>query len=156
MEFGSGLTEGFDYRMARTGPDTGVALTPGDHPGHPNVYIETDDLDAALSKVQELSGEAGEIREIPERLTAEIPSLALHGPVADWKDSEGNAFCLAQRNASLVSSRDNTRRRGEVDQCVDQFVVRAGYALPRDQASGRSAARGGCRRRRGVGIRGLS
>ena len=82
-EFGRGLTEEFDYRMAQTGHDTGVALTPGDHPGHPNVYIETDDLDAALSKVRELGGEAGEARAVPERLTAEIPSLALHGRIAD-------------------------------------------------------------------------
>jgi predicted enzyme related to lactoylglutathione lyase len=70
-EFGSGLTEEFDYRMAQTGPDAGVALTPGDKRGHPNVYIETADLDAALSKVQELGGEVGEIHVVPDRLAAE-------------------------------------------------------------------------------------
>jgi predicted enzyme related to lactoylglutathione lyase len=101
-EFGSGLAEHFDYRMAQAGPDTGVALTPGDHPSHPNVYIETDDLDAALSKVQELGGEAGEARDIPERLTAEMPSLGLHGRIADCKDSEGNVFCLWQPDTSRM------------------------------------------------------
>ena len=59
-------TEAFDYRMAQVGPDTGVALTPADEPGHPNVYIETADLDAALMRVRELGGEAGEIRKYPD------------------------------------------------------------------------------------------
>jgi predicted enzyme related to lactoylglutathione lyase len=101
-EFGSGLTEGFDYRMAQVGPDAGVALTPADEPGHPNVYVETADLDAALLRVQELGGIAGEIRVVPDRLTAEIPSLAIHGRFATCKDSEGNEFHLLQRDASLV------------------------------------------------------
>jgi predicted enzyme related to lactoylglutathione lyase len=96
-QFGNGLTEEFDYRMAQTGPDTGVAITPGDEPGHPNVYIETADLDAALARVPELGGEAGEIREIPARLTAEIPAASLSGRFAECKDSEGNIVNLWQR-----------------------------------------------------------
>jgi uncharacterized protein len=101
-EFGSGLTEEFDYRMAQTGPDAVVALTPGDKPGHPNVYIETTDLDAALSKVQELGGKAGEIHIVADRLAAEIPSLSLHGRFVTCKDSEGNEFHLFQRDVSLL------------------------------------------------------
>jgi predicted enzyme related to lactoylglutathione lyase len=96
--FGGGLTEGFDYRMAQVGPDAGVAITPADEPGHPNVYISTTNLDAALARVQELGGEAGDIREVPARITAELPSAALHGRFAACKDSEGNAFHLWQRN----------------------------------------------------------
>jgi predicted enzyme related to lactoylglutathione lyase len=105
-EFGSGLTEEFDYRMAQTSPDAGVALTPDDEPGHLNVYIETADLDAALSKVQELGGEVGEIHVVPDRLTAEIPSLSVHGRFATCKDSEGNEFHLLQRDASYLLQRD--------------------------------------------------
>ena len=97
--FGPGLTEGFDYRMARTGPDSGVAVTPADEPGHPNVYIETDDLDAALERVRELGGEAGEIRQVPERIASEIPAASLHGRFAGCMDSEGNAFHLWQRGS---------------------------------------------------------
>ena len=98
-EFGSGLTETFDYRMAQVGPDTGVALTPADEPAIRSVYIETADLDAALVRVQELGGEAGEIRDVPGRITAEIPSAALHGRFAGCTDSEGNAFHLWQRGS---------------------------------------------------------
>ncbi len=98
-EFGSGLTEEFDYRMSQIGPDIGVAISPGDEPGHPNVYMETADLDAALVRVQELGGEVGEVREIPARLAAEIPSLAINnGRFAECKDTEGNIFNLFQRN----------------------------------------------------------
>lgn len=98
-QFGSGLTDEFDYRMAQVGPGTGVALTPADEPGHPNVYLETTDLDAALARARQLGGEAGEIREVPARITAEIPSASLHGRFAACKDSEGNTFHLWQRNA---------------------------------------------------------
>ena len=66
--------------------------------GYPNAYMETADIDTALARVRELGGEAGEIREIPARLTAEIPSAEVHGRFATCKDSEGNTFCLLQRN----------------------------------------------------------
>jgi predicted enzyme related to lactoylglutathione lyase len=97
-EFGSGLTDEFDYRMAQVSPDTGVAITPGDEPGHPNVYMETADLDTALVRVQELGGEVGEVREVPAQLAAEIPSLAINNArFAECKDTEGNIFNLVQR-----------------------------------------------------------
>jgi predicted enzyme related to lactoylglutathione lyase len=103
-QFGSGLSESFDYRMAPVG-DSAVAITPGDRgQGYPNVYMETADIDAALARVQELGGEAGEIREVPARLATEIPSAAIDGRFATCKDSEGNAFHLFQRNESRVSS----------------------------------------------------
>ena len=96
-KFGKGLTEEFDYPMAQTGPDTAVAISPGDVPGHPNVYIETANLDAALARVPELGGEVSEIREVPAHLAAEIPSQSLGGRFAECKDSEGNVFNLFQR-----------------------------------------------------------
>jgi predicted enzyme related to lactoylglutathione lyase len=96
--FGSGLAEGFDYRMAPVGPDSAAAITPADEPGHPNVYLETSELEAALARVEELGGDAGEIRSVPERLAAEIPAASLHGRFATCKDCEGNTFHLFQRN----------------------------------------------------------
>jgi hypothetical protein len=48
--------------------------------------------------VKELGGTAGEIRDIPPLLTAELPSVALHGRFAGCKDSEGNMFHLWQRS----------------------------------------------------------
>ena len=105
-EFGSGVTEDFDYRMAPLGPGRAVAITPGDlGQGYPNVYMETADIDTALARVRELGGEAGEIREIPARIAAEIPSGRFHGRFATCKDSEGNTFCLLQRD-SQRDSRD--------------------------------------------------
>jgi predicted enzyme related to lactoylglutathione lyase len=96
-EFGKGLAEEFDYRVAQTGPDAAVAISPGDEPGHPNLYIETVDLDVALARVLELGGEVGEIRAVPDRLIAEIPSAAPGARFAECKDSEGNVFNLMQR-----------------------------------------------------------
>ena len=82
--------------MAQTGPDAAVAISPGDEPGNPNLYIETVDLDVALARVLELGGEAGE-RAVPARLIAEIPSAAPGARFAECKDSEGNVFNLMQR-----------------------------------------------------------
>ena len=67
--FGSGLAESFDYRMAPVGLDSAVAITPADEPGHPNVYMETSDLDAALARVRESVGE----QEMSERFPHALP-----------------------------------------------------------------------------------
>jgi predicted enzyme related to lactoylglutathione lyase len=98
-QFGSGLNESFDYRMAPLGPGRAVAITPGDlGQGFPNMYMETSDIDTALARVRELGGEAGEIREVPASITAHLPSADTRGRFATCKDSEGNTFCLFQRN----------------------------------------------------------
>ena len=97
-EFGTGLADTFDYRMAQVGQEAGVALTPADEPGHPNVYVETDDLDAAMARVQELGGETGDVSVIPDRIGTELPSLPMHGRFAACVDSEGNVFHLLQRD----------------------------------------------------------
>jgi predicted enzyme related to lactoylglutathione lyase len=95
--FGTGVFEKYDYRMAQIAPDAAVAVCPAVEQG-PNVYMETPDLEAALERLKELGGAAGEIKNIPPLLTAELPSLALHGRFAGCKDSEGNMFHLWQRN----------------------------------------------------------
>ena len=98
-QFGNGLFDGYDYRMAQVDPGLAVAITPGDlGQGYPNVYLETSDLDTALARVRELGGEVGErIGEVPARITAEIPSAEVHGRFVTCKDSEGNTFCLMER-----------------------------------------------------------
>ena len=96
-DFGSGVFESYDYRMAQVGSHAAVAVCPAVEQG-PNVYMETDDLEAALGRVKELGGLAGEIRNVPPLLTAELPSVGLHGRFAGCRDSEGNMFHLWQRN----------------------------------------------------------
>jgi len=96
--FGSGLFEKYDYRMAQIASDAAVAVCPAVEQG-PNVYIEAPDLEAALARVKELGGAAGEIRTVPDPIAAELPSAGIHGRFAACKDSEGNMFHLWQRNA---------------------------------------------------------
>lgn len=98
-EFGSALFERYDYRMAQIASDAAVAVCPAVEQG-PNVYIETPDLEAALERVKELGGAAGEIRTVPDRIGAEFPSAAIHGRFAGCKDSEGNMFHLWERSAT--------------------------------------------------------
>ena len=90
-EFGGPMMEGFDYRMASTGANSGVAVTPSGEPGHPNYYFDTPDLDASLAKVRELGGETGDKTPVPG-----------HGTYAACKDSEGNAFHLWQGDPSTA------------------------------------------------------
>lgn len=96
-KFGSPVFEKYDYRMAQIAPDAAVAVQPAVEQG-PNVYLETPDLESALERVRELGGAAGEIRDVPPLLTAELPTAGLHGRFAGCKDSEGNMFHLWQRN----------------------------------------------------------
>jgi uncharacterized protein len=90
--FGSSQMEGFDYRMAQTGPTSGAAVFPSDdRSGYPNYYYDTPDIDASIAKVRELGGEAGEKSPVPT-----------HGWFAACKDSEGNAFHLWQGDSSAA------------------------------------------------------
>jgi uncharacterized protein len=89
-EFGPSMSEEFEYRMARTGESSGAAVMPGD-PGHPNYYYDVPDIDAAMAKVKELGGEAGDKTPVPT-----------HGWFSACKDSEGNAFSLWQGDASAA------------------------------------------------------
>lgn len=74
------------YRMAKVSESTGAAIFPtDDRPGHPNMYLNTDDIEAAIEKTRELGGEAADKQPVPG-----------HGWFAACKDTEGNAFHLWQ------------------------------------------------------------
>jgi hypothetical protein len=85
--FGEGMPE-MDYRMARVSDAAGVALQPGE-PGHPHVYLDTDDVDGSIAKVRELGGEAADKSPVPT-----------HGWFSACKDTEGNAFYLWQADSN--------------------------------------------------------
>ena len=79
-----------DYRMAQVTDSAGVAVYPlAERVGHPNVYLDVDDIDASLAKVRELGGEAEDKAPVPG-----------HGWFAACKDTEGNAFHLWQGDSS--------------------------------------------------------
>ncbi len=51
-EFGESQMPELDYRMARTGENSGVAVWNSDKgTGHPSYYFEVDDMEAARAKV---------------------------------------------------------------------------------------------------------
>ncbi len=86
---GSGMP-GMDYRMAQINDTSGVAIMQSDaSPGHPNVYLATDDIDASVGKVRSLGGQADDKAPVPG-----------HGWFSACKDTEGNAFHLWQGDAS--------------------------------------------------------
>lgn len=81
----SGMPE-MDYRMARTGDQSGAAIyTADERPGRPLVYFDCDDIDASRAKVEELGGSAETKTPVPG-----------HGWFAACTDSEGTAFHLWQ------------------------------------------------------------
>jgi uncharacterized protein len=92
-EFGDSAMPGMEYYMVRTGEDQGGAVYPmPDAAGSGTVvYFDTDDIDAALAKVRQLGGEAGDKAPVPT-----------HGWFAACKDSEGNAFHLWQGDESAA------------------------------------------------------
>jgi hypothetical protein len=88
--FGDNAMPEGEYRMAQVTDAAGAALMPGE-PGHPNVYLDTDDIDASIAKVRELGGEAADKMPVPT-----------HGWFAACKDSEGNVFYLWQGDPSAA------------------------------------------------------
>jgi hypothetical protein len=86
--FGGAMSPEMDYRMTRVSDAAGAALMPGE-PGHPNVYLDTDDIEASMAKVRELGGEAGDKQPVPT-----------HGWFSACKDSEGNVFSLWQADSN--------------------------------------------------------
>ncbi len=80
-----------DYRMAQTSETAGAAIMPSESRGHPNYYLDTDDIDASSAKVRELGGETEDKTPVPG-----------HGWFAACKDSEGNAFHLWQADSSVA------------------------------------------------------
>jgi uncharacterized protein len=88
-EFGPAM-EGMDYRMARTGENSGVAVFPApERSGYPNYYFDTPDIEASSAKVRELGGET--------EPKSPVPGM---GWFAACTDSEGNHFHLWQLDAS--------------------------------------------------------
>ena len=69
-EFGESVMPEGDYRMARTGEQSGAALMQGDT-GHPKVYFDVDDIDAALEFAAKIPaarmGGLVEVRPLVER-----------------------------------------------------------------------------------------
>ncbi len=88
-EIGASMMPEYDYRMFQTGENEGGALQPSENPGNYRVYLDTDDIDGALTKVAEHGGQAGEKTPVPG-----------HGWMAHCTDTEGNAFSLWQGDQS--------------------------------------------------------
>jgi predicted enzyme related to lactoylglutathione lyase len=87
-EVGPPMSPEMDYRMFQTSEDSGGAIVASEEPGNLTVYLDTDDIDATLAKVQELGGQAGDKTPVPG-----------HGWFAACRDTEGNAFSLWQGDA---------------------------------------------------------
>jgi uncharacterized protein len=89
---GASSMEGFDYRMFQAGERQGGAVFPSDRAGSgPIVYFDTNDIDAAVEKVRELGGTAGEKQPVPT-----------HGWFAACTDTEGNSFSLWQDDSNAA------------------------------------------------------
>jgi predicted enzyme related to lactoylglutathione lyase len=89
-EFGENVMPEGQYRMAKIGENAGAALYSADEvKGHPNVYLDTDDIDTSIAKAKELGGDAAE--KMP------VPGV---GWFAECKDTEGNVFHLWQSDTS--------------------------------------------------------
>jgi uncharacterized protein len=89
-QFGDSGMPDMDYRMARTGEESGAAIyQSGERDGHAKYYYATDDIEASSATVRELGGTAAPKSPVPT-----------HGWFADCTDSEGNAFSLWQVDPS--------------------------------------------------------
>ena len=89
-EFGESVMPELDYRMARTGENSGVAVWESDEgTGHPRYYFDTDDIEATRARVQELGGQAEE--------KSPVPTM---GWFAHCTDCEGNEFSVWQTDSS--------------------------------------------------------
>ncbi len=81
---------GIDYRMAQVDEKHGAAISKVEKAqGYPNVYFDTDDIDATMAKVRDLGGQCED--KMP------VPSM---GWFCMCKDTEGNAFGLWQTDSS--------------------------------------------------------
>jgi predicted enzyme related to lactoylglutathione lyase len=89
-QFGESAMPEMEYRMAQTSESSGAAVFQAET-GHPNYYYDTPDIDAAMAKVKELGGTAGDKSPVPT-----------HGWFAACKDTEGNEFYLWQGDPSAA------------------------------------------------------
>jgi predicted enzyme related to lactoylglutathione lyase len=88
-QFGDSVMPEGEYRMARTGEQSGAALSSHGEPGNPNVYFDVDDIDAAIARVRELGGQADDKQPVPQM-----------GWFTACRDTEGNAFSLWQSDSN--------------------------------------------------------
>ena len=81
---------GIDYRMAQVTEGAGVAIYASENrDGHPNVYLDCENIDESIERVRELGGEAEDRSPVPG-----------HGWFASCRDGEGNAFHLWQSDTN--------------------------------------------------------
>ena len=78
-----------DYHLTRTADDQGGAVSGMDEGENAKIYFDVDDIDAALAKVGELGGRAGDKQPVPSM-----------GWFAHCKDTEGTNFGLWQSDES--------------------------------------------------------
>ena len=91
-EFGESAMPGMTYRMAQVSEKCGAAVFPQEERGGaPNMYLDTEDIDASVEKVRELGGSAEDKAPVPG-----------HGWFASCKDTEGNAFHLWQADETAA------------------------------------------------------
>jgi predicted enzyme related to lactoylglutathione lyase len=89
-QFGPPMSPEMDYRMAQIDDKSGAAIMGAESPKtHPNVYLDTNDIDASIVKAKELGGSAEAKSPVPG-----------HGWFAACKDPEGIEFHLWQADAS--------------------------------------------------------
>jgi uncharacterized protein len=92
LEIGPSAMEAFDYRMFRTSPTQGGAITASEKPGSGLVvYHATDDIEASIAKVQELGGTAADKQPVPT-----------FGWFSACVDTEGNKFSLWQADPNAA------------------------------------------------------
>ena len=90
-EVGPPMSPEMDYRMAQIDDKSGAAIGAGGNAkAHPNVYLQTDDIDASIAKVRELGGKAEDKMPIPHV-----------GWFSRCEDTEGNTFSFFQSDESV-------------------------------------------------------
>jgi predicted enzyme related to lactoylglutathione lyase len=91
-EFGESAMPDMEYFLVRTGEDQGGAVYPNAELAGTGtvVYFDTDDIDAAIAKVREGGGQAGDKLPIPHV-----------GWFTSCRDTEGNAFNLFQADETV-------------------------------------------------------
>ena len=92
LNIGESMMPDVQYRMFQTGEGEGGAIMQSENPGSGLVvYINTDDIDATVSKVRELGGTADDKKPVPN-----------YGWFAACKDTEGNSFSLWQSDENAA------------------------------------------------------
>jgi predicted enzyme related to lactoylglutathione lyase len=80
-----------EYYMTRFSDSTGGAIMPAEGSRGPRVYFDVDDINAGVSRVKELGGEASDAMPVPGM-----------GWFSTCQDTEGNDFGLWQNDPSAA------------------------------------------------------